>query len=106
MATEITPTMIEEMHEGDNNALNNDWIKPKNTASIKNFDKKSKCKEEHEVGNVQSNNLMELNTNKFNALSCEDEKEEKTEHCEMECEDESSGVMDKKELDVRDKRMS
>ena len=32
-------------------------------------------------------------------LSCEDEKEKEKEHCTMEHEEESSGVMDKEDLD-------
>ena len=73
---------------------------------MKNHDKKNNCKKEHDVGNVQRNNLIDLNTNKFNAFSCEDEKEEEIEHYTMECEEEISGVMDKEELDDRDEMMS
>ena len=45
--------MIEEKHEEDDNAFNNNWIRPKKTASINNFDKTIKRKEELDVGDVQ-----------------------------------------------------
>ena len=50
--------------------------------------------------------MIDLNNNKHNALTCEDEKEEETEHHTMECEEESSAVMDNEEMYDRNKMMS
>ena len=73
IANACRPAMIEEKYEEDDNMFNDNWIKSKKTVSMKKLDKKNNFKEENDVGNVQSN-LIDMNTNKFNALSCGDEK--------------------------------
>ena len=83
--TECFSAMIEEKHEGDDKAFNKNWIIPKKCISTKCFDAKSKIKEEHDVENNKSNILIDMNNNKYNALSCEDEKEEGKEHHTMAC---------------------
>ena len=105
-ATACFPKRIEEKCEGNDDAFDNIWIRPKKCMPSKYFDTKSKIKEEHDVENNKSKMLIDMNNNKHNVLSCEDEKEEVKEHHATACEEESSVVMENEEMNERDKMKS
>ena len=67
---------MEEKYEGNDNAFNNNRIRPKKCMSTKCVETKSKIRQEHDVDNDKSKMHVDANNNKFKALACDDEREE------------------------------
>ena len=92
-SNEHVPKWIEENYEGNNNAFDDDWIKPKKCASTTTFVMKSKNKEEHDDEINKSNIVKDVNNNQCEVLLSENEKEDENECYAMACEEGSSVVM-------------
>ena len=89
---------MEEKCEGNDDAFNNNWIKPKKCVSTMNFFKKIKNKEECDDEINKSNVEKDTNNNQHKALLSDDEKEDENECCTMECEEGSSVVTANEEV--------